>query len=160
MCDLCRADENYFHTAECVYDQLVSEYPVMWLRDSTRIGACYTLRELLSPEGMVLAIQNSLPMKGWRLRMRYNEAIDEEINPQHGDCIELPSRADALQAFVGSGSLPQLLKTDNGSEFAGKMLDKCKRLVRTVLIFTESSDQLSRATDRVPGLPASPGYVQ
>ena len=124
MCDLCRADENYFHTAECVYDQLVSEYPVMWLRDSTRIGACYTLRELLSPEGMVLAIQNSLPMKGWRLRMRYNEAIDEEINPQHGDCIELPSRADALQAFVGSGSLPQLLKTDNGSEFAGKMLDK------------------------------------
>ncbi|MGT5804585.1 hypothetical protein ACRWX8_24370, partial [Escherichia coli] len=34
---------------------------------------------------------------------------------------------------------------------------KGKRLVRTVLIFTESSDQLSRATDRVPGLPASPG---
>ncbi|WP_409559488.1 hypothetical protein, partial [Escherichia coli] len=33
---------------------------------------------------------------------------------------------------------------------------KSKRLVRTVLIFTESSDQLSRATDRVPGLPASP----
>ena len=51
MCDLCRAGENYFHTAECVYVQLVSEYPVMWLRDSTRIGACYTLRELLSPEG-------------------------------------------------------------------------------------------------------------
>lgn len=39
-------------------------------------------------------------------------------------------------------------------------LDDRKRLVRTVLIFTESSDQLSRATDRVPGLPASPGYVQ
>ncbi len=38
--------------------------------------------------------------------------------------------------------------------------DVRKRLVRTVLIFTESSDQLSRATDRVPGLPASPGYVQ
>ncbi|HBE2842145.1 TPA: Tn3 family transposase [Escherichia coli] len=35
-----------------------------------------------------------------------------------------------------------------------------KRLVRTVLIFTESSDQFSRATDRVPGLPASPGYAQ
>ncbi|MDN2170211.1 phage minor tail protein L, partial [Escherichia coli] len=32
--------------------------------------------------------------------------------------------------------------------------DISKRLVRTVLIFTESSDQLSRATDRVPGLPA------
>lgn len=40
------------------------------------------------------------------------------------------------------------------------ILNKSKRLVRTVLIFTESSDQLSRATDRVPGLPASPGYVQ
>ena len=56
------------------------------------------------------------------------------------------------------------------SEFARKCVHKsvrglsfpvlCKRLVRTVLIFTESSDQLSRATDRVPGLPASPGYVQ
>ncbi len=38
--------------------------------------------------------------------------------------------------------------------------DVCKRLARTVLIFTEKSDQLSRATDRVPGLPASPGYAQ
>ncbi|EFM3377660.1 hypothetical protein HP449_004148 [Escherichia coli] len=37
---------------------------------------------------------------------------------------------------------------------------KGKRLARTVLIFTESSEQLSRATDRVPGLPASPGYAQ
>ena len=42
----------------------------------------------------------------------------------------------------------------------GNQLNEGKRLVRTVLIFTESSDQLSRATDRVPGLPASPGYVQ
>ncbi|TFA45827.1 hypothetical protein BON93_26330 [Escherichia coli] len=41
-----------------------------------------------------------------------------------------------------------------------KNITQRKRLVRTVLIFTESSDQLSRATDRVPGLPASPGYVQ
>ncbi|WP_244591850.1 IS66 family transposase, partial [Escherichia coli] len=39
-------------------------------------------------------------------------------------------------------------------------LHECKRLARTVLIFTERSDQLSRATDRVPGLPASPGYAQ
>ncbi|EEW7793464.1 hypothetical protein ACV7KQ_004910, partial [Escherichia coli] len=36
----------------------------------------------------------------------------------------------------------------------------CQRLARTVLIFTERSDQLSRATDRVPGLPASPEYAQ
>ncbi|MFN0636687.1 hypothetical protein ACKWMO_05890, partial [Escherichia coli] len=42
--------------------------------------------------------------------------------------------------------------------FSGKIVSVLrKRLVRTVLIFTESSDQLSRATDRVPGLPASPG---
>ncbi len=44
-------------------------------------------------------------------------------------------------------------------EFKIKMVER-KRLARTVLIFTESSDQLSRATDRVPGLPASPGYAQ
>ena len=99
MCDLCRADGNYFHTPECVYDQLASEYPVMWLRDSTRIGACYTRRELLSPEGTVLAIQNAPPVTGWRLRMRYNEATDEEIDSQRGDCSELPSRADAMRAF-------------------------------------------------------------
>lgn len=71
----------------------------MWLRDSPRIGACYTLRELLSPERMVLAIQNAPPVTGWRLRMRYYEATDEEIDPQFGDCTELPSRTDALLAF-------------------------------------------------------------
>lgn len=27
MCDLCRVDGNNFYSAECVYDQLVSEYP-------------------------------------------------------------------------------------------------------------------------------------
>lgn len=48
------------------------------------------------------------------------------------------------------------LMAEQGKELPGYG----KRLVRTVLIFTESSDQLSRATDRVPGLPASPGYVQ
>ena len=40
------------------------------------------------------------------------------------------------------------------------MQEESKRLARTVLIFTERSDQLSRATDRVPGLPANPGYAQ
>ncbi|MGT5903526.1 hypothetical protein ACRW22_23830, partial [Escherichia coli] len=52
------------------------------------------------------------------------------------------------------------LTYDEEDEFAGiknTYPDESKRLVRTVLIFTESSDQLSRATDRVPGLPASPG---
>ena len=41
-----------------------------------------------------------------------------------------------------------------------RVQNRGKRLARTVLIFTERSEQLSRATDRVPGLPASPGYVQ
>ncbi len=49
---------------------------------------------------------------------------------------------------------------DQQTERILRELNERKRLVRTVLIFTESSDQLSRATDRVPGLPASPGYVQ
>lgn len=57
-------------------------------------------------------------------------------------------RLSALDAEVYSGDRKMLIE------------ENCKRLVRTVLIFTESSDQLSRATDRVPGLPASPGYVQ
>ena len=35
-----------------------------------------------------------------------------------------------------------------------------KRLARTVLIFTERSSQLSRATDRVLGLPASPSLFR
>ena len=42
----------------------------------------------------------------------------------------------------------------------GDLAFRSKRLARTVLIFPEKSDQLSRATDRVPGLPASPGYAQ
>ena len=99
MCNVCKADADYFHTAVCVYDCLAKEYPVLWLRDTSLIGACYLSRELLSPEGMVLAIQNAPPMKGWRLRMRYNEVIDENIDPQRGDCIALSSRADALLAF-------------------------------------------------------------
>ena len=41
-----------------------------------------------------------------------------------------------------------------------KSLIDGKRLARTVLIFTGRSDQLSRATDRVPGLPTSPGYAK
>ncbi|MCX0008454.1 hypothetical protein MP879_09705, partial [Escherichia coli] len=48
-------------------------------------------------------------------------------------------------------------QADRGSIPINQDEKNCKRLTRTVLIFTESSDQLSRATDRVPGLPASPG---
>ena len=70
--------------------------------------------------------------------------------------------------------LSMLLRTDKryaGKHWTGKHRTRLanqsvsqpsqrKRLARTVLIFTESSDQLSRATDRVPGLPVSPGYAQ
>lgn len=55
---------------------------------------------------------------------------------------------------------PADLPPDDILDYVAIDTDNGKRLVRTVLIFTESSDQLSRATDRVPGLPASPGYVQ
>lgn len=58
-----------------------------------------------------------------------------------------------------STAVPAVRITDSGLNVPDEA-DIRKRLVRTVLIFTESSDQLSRATDRVPGLPASPGYVQ
>ncbi|WP_149001138.1 hypothetical protein, partial [Escherichia coli] len=51
-------------------------------------------------------------------------------------------------------------KTDNNQGSSNQSQNRSKRLARTVLIFTERSDQLSRATDRVPGLPASPGYAQ
>ncbi|SQM26836.1 Uncharacterised protein [Escherichia coli] len=61
---------------------------------------------------------------------------------------------------VGVDIAKHLIQVHFIDENTGEVVDKRKRLVRTVLIFTESSDQLSRATDRVPGLPASPGYVQ
>ncbi|EFK4280921.1 transposase [Escherichia coli] len=44
--------------------------------------------------------------------------------------------------------------TDMRKPFNG--LGERKRFARTVLIFTERSDQLFRATDRLPGLSASP----
>ncbi|QNQ22901.1 hypothetical protein HF650_24335 (plasmid) [Kosakonia sp. SMBL-WEM22] len=100
MCVFCKADRNYFHTAECVYDQLVQEYPVMCLRNLTRTGTCYILRELLSPEGRVLAIQNAPPETGWRLHMRDNETVDEELDLRQGDMIELPSQEKARQVFM------------------------------------------------------------
>ncbi|WP_337082396.1 hypothetical protein [Escherichia coli] len=62
------------------------------------------------------------------------------------------NRFTSMDIDMNSQILPDML-----INFA---LINSKRLARTVLIFTEKSDQLSRATDRVPGLPASPGYAQ
>ncbi|CAM3650913.1 Phage minor tail protein [Escherichia coli] len=67
---------------------------------------------------------------------------------------------DGRPAVFDEADFPAVAVYLTGAEYTGEELDSGKRLVRTVLIFTESSDQLSRATDRVPGLPASPGYVQ
>ncbi|SQP37164.1 Uncharacterised protein [Escherichia coli] len=58
------------------------------------------------------------------------------------------------------GAFSSVFGNDDSSKENPNVGKDCKRLVRTVLIFTESSDQLSRATDRVPGLPASPEYAQ
>lgn len=106
------------------------------------------------------------------------EALSIEID------LNLPALrvVRVLDRIAVNRGYPVMLRMDNGPEFIslagrytriiqppGKPMQNvfigivpvnCKRLVRTVLIFTESSDQLSRATDRVPGLPASPGYVQ
>ncbi|STH63476.1 tail fiber protein of bacteriophage BP-933W [Escherichia coli] len=77
---------------------------------------------------------------------------------KHDDC----EHGQSLTAQLRLGPADILESDENGiiPEQDGVITQVGKRLVRTVLIFTESSDQLSRATDRVPGLPASPGYVQ
>uniref|UniRef100_UPI002551244B type VI secretion system lipoprotein TssJ n=2 Tax=Escherichia coli TaxID=562 RepID=UPI002551244B len=62
-----------------------------------------------------------------------------------------PIKLDEKTQFIG---VVAYFSDDQATEW--KQIETVgKRLVRTVLIFTESSDQLSRATDRVPGLPAS-----
>ncbi|WP_261290014.1 phage minor tail U family protein, partial [Escherichia coli] len=65
---------------------------------------------------------------------------------------------DALEQHEHGATLfdgrPVVFDEEDFPAIAVYLTDAGKRLVRTVLIFTESSDQLSRATDRVPGLPA------
>ncbi len=80
----------------------------------------------------------------------------------HAHNMELWTGDGLAAGSAREGVNPGILATygDGGIVKTDEPGLKGKRLVRTVLIFTESSDQLSRATDRVPGLPASPGYVQ
>ena len=91
------------------------------------------------------------------------EALDDLVRPFYLlEGRNVPDFRNSIGAqygeFIGNGdNVGKLLE---GEYFTVRGYQKGKRLVRTVLIFTESSDQLSRATDRVPGLPASPGYVQ
>lgn len=70
--------------------------------------------------------------------------MSEKWSKEFDSCFQVGSIEEIADA----------LEKRSGSEENGK------RLARTVLIFTERSTQLSRATDRVPGLPASPGYAQ
>ncbi len=107
-------------------------------------------------------------------RSVYYAQVKRPVNVQR---IELRSRVRAFHALsrgaAGSRAICQMLRqsgVDAGRGLARRLMReygltsrqpvKRKRLARTVLIFTERSDQLSRATDRVPGLPASPGYAQ
>ncbi len=79
-----------------------------------------------------------------------------------GQALDLVSRYDSLRnplTSLGDYLAPELISRCL-AESGTVTLRKRKRLARTVLIFTERSDQLSRATDRVPGLPANPGYAQ
>ncbi len=93
-----------------------------------------------------------------------------------GAAIMQPGRqASAAGNVVALGETPMILTLDQlrpnpdnprttrnprYDDIKNSIHARGKRLARTVLIFTERSDQLSRATDRVPGLPASPGYAQ
>lgn len=97
------------------------------------------------------------------LRLRFDEqlfvrAIAQQLGLSHSTIHNLFQRFNAscivwpLPESLSFAQLDAMLYANRKKE--------CKRLARTVLIFTESSDQLSRATDRVPGLPASPGYAQ
>lgn len=75
------------------------------------------------------------------------------LNPFTKEIFAFPDKQAGIIPVVGVDGWSRIINQHD-------QFDGSKRLVRTVLIFTESSDQLSRATDRVPGLPASPGYVQ
>ncbi len=86
----------------------------------------------------------------------------QELFPEYEDAGTLPDDVieitrETYEQFLGLHPEGKEIGADSSGR---PVWINCKRLVRTVLIFTESSDQLSRATDRVPGLPASPGYVQ
>lgn len=99
MCDSYKPDENFFDSVDCMYEHLVKEYPVLWLRDSSRIATGYISRNFLSPTGQVLAIWKG-PDKGWRLRQPDERALDEVPDPNRRDFIELTHYTDTLQAFI------------------------------------------------------------
>ncbi len=136
---------------------------------------CYVLHD--DPAGQhIHIIASRIDLNGGKLYLGRNEnlistQIISKLEIAHGLTVTKtaspPSQAQPKRKRVSRNE--KMLSERTGvlsprealQQILDKSLsDKRKRLVRTVLIFTESSDQLSRATDRVPGLPASPGYVQ
>ena len=96
------------------------------------------------------------------LRRLAQDLLDKQTQSIHtleNDNAAIQAEKTALEQHI-RGQEVMMLAATTAYEQRIRELEEGKRLVRTVLIFTESSDQLSRATDRVPGLPASPGYVQ
>ena len=90
----------------------------------------------------------------------YSKKIKTVAQIKEGATVAIPNDPTNLGRALLLLQKEKLITLKEGKGLLPTALDISKRLVRTVLIFTESSDQLSRATDRVPGLPASPGYVQ
>ncbi|MDZ8593177.1 HK97-gp10 family putative phage morphogenesis protein [Escherichia coli] len=114
------------------------------LRDATRAGA----------EVMRDAVVERAPERTGKLKK--NVVVLTQRSKRRGEIISgVHIRGRNLRTGNSDNSMKA---SDPRNAFYWRFVGK--RLVRTVLIFTESSDQLSRATDRVPGLPASPGYVQ
>lgn len=99
MCNLCSLQANYFHRPECVYEHLAKTFPVLWLRDSSLLGPGYISRNLLSPDGNVLAIWQGNG-NGWKLREYKHQALDEVPVPGRRDFVELADKTDAFQAFM------------------------------------------------------------
>ncbi len=98
-----------------------------------------------------------IPMSGYHIILKSRVNTPEVV--MHTVADVMTGNDDEYCFHARTGKYGVYLKQDWRNEYnVGDIAGK--RLVRTVLIFTESSDQLSRATDRVPGLPASPGYVQ
>ncbi|EQX80650.1 hypothetical protein G938_04976 [Escherichia coli UMEA 3200-1] len=134
----------------------------IWVKGSRRYK---NFDDYLIPEKDFDKLSPALPLP---VSADYHEYITNRM-------ILLQSKLEEVNKMAAHGELPDVEISDKGVKISP--LDNCvplqvsplseliysmlrKRLARTVLIFTERSDQLSRATDRVPGLPASPGYAQ
>lgn len=100
MCNSCNLQANYFHSVDCIYNHLVATNPVLWLRDSSRVGPGYISRNLLSPTGKVLAIWKGKG-NGWKLREYKHQALDEVPVPGRGDFVDLSDESTRFMTLLG-----------------------------------------------------------